>query len=31
MVVHMIPAGSVSRTLEVTGFEIAEAPARPPG
>ena len=31
VVVHLIHAGSVSRTLEVTGFEIAEAPARPPG
>ena len=31
VVLHLIPAGSVSRTLDVTGFEIAEAPARPPG
>jgi hypothetical protein len=31
VIVHTIPAGTVSRSLEVTGFEIAEAPARPPG
>jgi hypothetical protein len=31
VIVHTIPAGSVSRDVEITGFEIAEAPPRPPG
>jgi hypothetical protein len=31
VIILTIPAGSVSRTLEVTNFEIAAAPARPPG
>jgi hypothetical protein len=31
VIVHTIPAGSVSRTVEITGFEIAAAPTRPPG
>ena len=32
VVVHTIPAGSVPRTLEIEGFEVAPAPSpRPPG
>lgn len=32
VIVHTIPAGSVSRDVEIAGFEIAEAPPpRPPG
>jgi hypothetical protein len=32
VIVHTIPAGSVSRDVEIRGFEIAEAPpSRPPG
>jgi hypothetical protein len=31
VIVYTIPAGSVTRTLDITGFEIAPAPARPPG